>query len=147
MGKRIFFCLMRTGISPHKGVNGIMLFNNAYLHEGFLQTISLVNLRPEMADAMSPYSFRARTDPKEQIWERVRLETDTNLPSRAGAFFVFSNEDAAKKISSSWFQNEDRHLVKARKLQVQPSLRPTPNCWKDARKIGRQMLEGICAVK
>jgi hypothetical protein len=96
---------------------GTSLYHNAFIHEGFVATISLLNAIPETKDALSPYSFKAQNDPKEQIWERVRKEVNANLPSRNGAMFLTGDEAEAKALAAKWFPNENRNILKTRVIK------------------------------
>lgn len=93
--------------------NGL-IFHNAFLGKGVVPSISLTNQIPGLEDVVSPYSFKARSDEKEKLWERVRKEINEALPSRLGAFFVVESEDRAKEIAARWFAGEQRNIIKTR---------------------------------
>ena len=91
------------------------LLHNARLGGGKVQSVSVWNRSPEMEGGVcSPYSLKAMSDPKEQIWERVRLGMKRGLPSRQGAIYLFDNEKYAHEAMHSWFPGQTRTLVEAR---------------------------------
>jgi hypothetical protein len=109
------------------------IYHNAFLAKGFLPSMSLTNQMPGLEDAVSPYSFRARFDEKEQLWERVRKEINEALPSRVGAFFLVESESRAKEIADRWFAGEQRNIVKARVIAGSVLFRADAR-WLDSRR-------------
>jgi hypothetical protein len=93
--------------------NGLLL-HNARVGKGLVATISAVNRLPDLADALSPYAIKARSDPKELFWERVRKEIDPNLPTRDGAFFLVESQARAQEVSDQWFKGQGRHILRTR---------------------------------
>jgi hypothetical protein len=95
----------------------MMLFHNVRNGEGVIPSISLAVGVPGQEDMVNPQIIEAQNDPKEQVWERVRKETDTSLPTRNGAFFVVSDAEAAETINQRWFYGDNRHLLATRVIE------------------------------
>lgn len=90
------------------------LFQNVALNEGICWSISAINCMPGLENAMSLYSLKVINDKKEKVWDRIRMDIDTELPSRKGAIFLFDSEEMALAVMAKWFPTETRHLLEVR---------------------------------
>jgi hypothetical protein len=91
-----------------------ILFNNVFLGEGVVMTISAINSIPGLEKAVSPYGVKAQNDPKEQEWERIRQMSYDKLPSRINGMYLFDDQQTAIAAAQKWFPNENRQLLEAR---------------------------------
>lgn len=101
----------------HLTCPGNFLLHNARLGQGLTQSVSAVADFPGLQNAVSPYGIGARSNPKEQEWERVRLTVDNALPTRLNGFFVFETEGLAQRAQAEWFGEENRTIVRVRAVE------------------------------
>jgi hypothetical protein len=97
-------------VSPRAGS---FLFNNAFLGEGVVMTISAINSVPGLEKVVSPYGIKAQNDSKEQEWERIRRMSYDKLPSRINGMYLFDNKETAITAAQAWFPGENRKLLEA----------------------------------
>jgi hypothetical protein len=101
----------------HVSAANALIYHNAFIAKGLVHSISFTSEMAGLKDVVSPYSFRARFDDKEQLWERLRKETAAERPSRIGAFFLVETEDRAREIADRWFVGEQRRIIKTRVIE------------------------------
>ena len=93
--------------------SGVPIYNNVYLAEGLLHSVSLVNQMPGLDGVVSWQSLKGMNDRKEIVWDRVRKQLNDQLPTRNGALFVVDSEARAREISEKWFPNQARNILPA----------------------------------
>lgn len=65
----------------------------------------------------SQYGIHRRNDPKEIVWERIRVDNYPDSPSRMNALFCFGTLDDAERGRSEMFAGEGREIVEIIPLQ------------------------------
>ena len=88
-----------------------LLHHSAKLGKGIIYSISYTaNINPELEEIGTPYSIFNLNDPKENIFESIRKNEFSELPSRSKAFFVFDDYKLAEKALGKWFSNNNREI-------------------------------------
>ncbi len=89
--------------------------NNVWVADGILGSVSAwIEAEPQIENAQTHYSFHRGSDPKEQVFERIRQEKFPHLPSRLKTFYLFESKASAEAMRNLWFPGESRQLVEAR---------------------------------
>jgi hypothetical protein len=105
------------------------LRHNVFLYEGLCRSISLD--QAALPGIVSWQSLKGMIDEKEKTWERVRLATAPDAPTRNGAIFLFDDQALAQDRVAKWFGGQDRILLEARIVKGSSTLR-TDAHWLDA---------------
>lgn len=88
-----------------------LLHHNAKIGKGIIQSISYkANINPESEGIVTRYYFSSRNDPKENLFESIRTNEFSELPSRFKAFYVFDDYQIAEKALGEWFSNNNREI-------------------------------------
>lgn len=91
------------------GCYGDMFYNNVKCERGFLHSVSyMIELDPNLASAVTPYSMFKNDQEKEAVFERVRIESYVSKPSRMKAIFALHAEEDVVRVMREWFPNEAR---------------------------------------
>jgi hypothetical protein len=114
---------------------GKLLFNNVRCARGDLFSVSLLSDDENTANAASGYGGRARTDLKEQEFERIRKEHFQDRPSRINGLFVFDDLHTAECAAVRWFSTDPRIILEAR-LVVGASIHRGDAIWLDRAELG-----------
>ena len=90
-----------------------LIHHNAKLGKGIIQSIScMAKINPELEGIVTPYYFFNMNDPKESLFEAIRKNAFSELPSRFKAFFVFDEYQLAEKALGGWFSNNNKEIEK-----------------------------------
>ena len=93
------------------------IFWNVFLHKGFLISESMAAQADDLQWATTPYALTRQDDPKERVWEEVRVSEYPHNPSRMKALFLFDDRDMSLQAKDTWFPGEERNLLAVRVLQ------------------------------
>lgn len=95
----------------HLAGDPFITINNLRVGKGCIASISMTGIN----GAVTPYSWHAMQDRKEQVFEQVRQGIYPTLPSRmAGCLYLFHDRELAERKRREWFGREDRLLLECR---------------------------------
>lgn len=84
-------------------------YHNLYCCKGILHSVSyMIEIDPNLASAVTPYSLLNTEVEKEAVFEKIRAENYSSLPSRLKALFVLRTKADVERVLSTWFINETR---------------------------------------
>lgn len=111
-----------------------IMMNNTRLCKGFLSTGDLLSSIIPPGAIISRYSNFTNEKPKEDVWEKVRLESVPHLPTRKDALFLFDDEIFMRRALESWWAGQNRQILRAHVLAEKSKLHRADAKWLDCTK-------------
>lgn len=104
---------LRPATYWHLASRNSLIFNNAHLAKGYVQSISAIAVGG-MAGSTTLYAAAGAEQRKEDIFETVRAKSFSHLPSRSKALFCFNSRVDAERAYTEWFKGIDKEFVEMR---------------------------------
>lgn len=100
----------RNEVFWHAPSDGLLLWN-ARLRKGWTCSVSSIVDTSGSEDFTTPYAALHKDREREAVWERVRQEGFSELPSRMKALFLFKSREDGERANATWWAGENRLLI------------------------------------
>ena len=104
---------------PAVGAYAMTFYNNVMVGKGALSSVSAwIEADPAIANAQTGYSAHRSNDPKEVIFEQIRQQEYSGLPSRIGkTIYLFDDYSLAQRAQTEWFANAPKIVHECRVIK------------------------------